>query len=133
MKRFLIFLLLGPAVGFTVFELRELVSGKTIGGAPGFIMGLPFAYWFGLIPSLVMWLEDWFLEDRMRLWPKVVTSAVVGYAVSIAMMLIWTAVPIPLRQILTFGIVGAVQGAVCSWLSGIKPKSRADATGAMPE
>jgi hypothetical protein len=133
MKRFLIFLLLGPAVGFTVFELRELAAGKTIGGAPGFIMGLPFAYWFGLIPSLVMWLEDWFLEDRMRLWPKVVTSAVVGYAVSMAMMLIWTAVPIPLRQILTFGIVGAVQGAVCSWLSGIKPKNRADATGAMPE
>ncbi|MDB5633194.1 MAG: hypothetical protein JWR49_2049, partial [Tardiphaga sp.] len=26
MKRFLIFLLLGPAVGFAVFELRELAS-----------------------------------------------------------------------------------------------------------
>ena len=125
MKRFLIFLLLGPAIGFTVFELRELASGKTIGGWIGFAMGLPFAYWFGLIPSLLMWLEDWFLEDKMGLWPKVVTSAVFGYAVSIAMMLIWTSVPIPLRQILTFGIVGAVQGAVCAWLSGIKPKSAA--------
>ena len=125
MKRFLIFLLLGPAVGFTVFELRELAAGKTIGGAIGFLMGLPFAYWFGLIPSLLMWLEDWFLEDKMGLWPKVLTSIVFGYVVSIAMMLIWTSVPIPLRQILTFGIVGAVQGAVCSWLSGVKPQRAA--------
>ncbi len=75
MKRFLLFLLLGPAVGFAVFELREIASGRIIGGFPGFIMGLPFAYWFGLIPSLVMWLEDWFLEDKMQLWPKVLTSA----------------------------------------------------------
>jgi hypothetical protein len=124
MKRFLIFLLLGPAVGFTVFELRELAAGKPIGGALGFVMGLPFAYWFGLIPSLLMWLEDWLLEDKMGLWPKVITSIAFGYAVSIGMMLIWTAVPIPLRQILTFGIVGAVQGAVCSWLSGVKPKAK---------
>ncbi|KAA0076024.1 hypothetical protein [Tardiphaga sp. P9-11] len=123
MKRFLLFLLLGPAVGFAVFELREIASGRIIGGFPGFIMGLPFAYWFGLIPSLVMWLEDWFLEDKMGLWPKVLTSALTGYVVSIGMMLIWTSVSIPLRQILTFGIVGAVQGAVCSWLSGVKTKS----------
>jgi hypothetical protein len=122
MKRFLIFLLLGPAVGFTAFELRELASGKTIGGAPGFIMGLPFAYWFGLLPSLVMWLEDWLLEDKMGLWPKVITSTVIGYGISIAMLLIWTAVPIPLPQVLTFGIVGAAQGMVCSWLSGVRPK-----------
>ena len=125
MKRFLIFLLLGPAVGFVVFELRELSAGKSIGGFPGFLMGLPFAYWFGLIPALVMWLEDWFLEDKMQLWPKVLTSTIFGYAVSIVMIVIWTAVPIPLRQLLTFGIVGAVQGALCSWLSGIKPKQPA--------
>lgn len=125
MKRFLIFLLLGPAVGFAVFEIRELASGKVIGGFPGFIMGLPFAYWFGFIPSLVMWLEDWFLEDKMVLWPKVLTSALTGYVVSIGMMLIWTSVTIPLPQILTFGIVGAAQGLVCSWLSGTKPKGGA--------
>lgn len=125
MKRFLLFLLLGPAVGFATFEVRELLSGKVIGGFPGFIMGLPFAYWFGLVPSLIMWGEDWFLEDKMGLWPKVLTSTITGYVVSIAMLQIWTSVPIPLSQVLTFGLVGASQGLVCSWLSGIKPK-RAD-------
>ncbi len=129
MKRFLLFLLLGPAVGFATFEVRELLSGRVIGGFPGFIMGLPFAYWFGLIPSLVMWGEDWFLEDKMGLWPKVLTSAITGYIVSIAMLLIWTSVQIPLPQILTFGIVGASQGLVCSWLSGIKPKRDVAAQG----
>jgi hypothetical protein len=122
MKRFLLFLLLGPAIGFAVFEIREVLSGRMIGGVLGFVMGLPIAYWFGLVPSLVMWGEDWFLEDKMGLWPKVLTSAVTGYAVTIAMLLIWTSVTIPVSQILTFGIVGAVQGAVCSWLSGVKPK-----------
>jgi hypothetical protein len=124
MKRFLLFLLLGPAVGFATFEIREVLSGKVIGGFPGFIMGLPFAYWFGLIPSLIMWGEDWFLEDKMGLWPKVLTSTITGYVVSIAMLKIWTSVPIPLSQVLTFGIVGASQGLVCSWLSGIKPKHK---------
>ena len=122
MKRFLLYLLLGPAIGFAVFEIREVLSGRIIGGFPGFIIGLPFAYWFGLIPSLIMWGEDWFLEDKMGLWPKVLTSAITGYVVTIAMLLIWSSAKIPLPQILTFGIVGAVQGAVCSWLSGIKPK-----------
>jgi hypothetical protein len=122
MKRFLIFLLIGPIAGFAVFEVRELLLGRVIGGPIGFLMGLPFAYWFGLIPSLLMWLEDWFLEDKIGLWPKVLTSTLFGYLISMSMMLIWTAVPIPLTQILTFGIVGAVQGALCSWLSGVKPR-----------
>ena len=129
MKRFLLFLLLGPAVGFATFEIREVLSGKVIGGFPGFIMGLPFAYWFGLVPSLIMWGEDWFLEDKMGLWPKVLTSAVTGYVVSIAMLLVWTSVPIPFSQVLTFGLVGASQGLVWSWLSGIKPKGTAASGG----
>jgi hypothetical protein len=125
MKRFLIFLLLGPIIGFSVFEIREVMAGRLIDGFPGFITGLPFAYWFGLIPSLVMWLEDWFLEDKMGLWPKVLTSAVIGSAVALGMMMIWTSAAIQTQQIITFGLVGAVQGAVCSWLSGVKPRREA--------
>jgi len=125
MKRFLLFLLLGPAIGFAVFEIRELLSGRIIGGFIGFIMGLPIAYWFGLVPSLIMWGEDWFLEDKLGLALKVLTSTITGYLASIAMLLIWTSVSIPLPQILTFGLVGAAQGLVCSWLSGIKPKTQA--------
>ncbi len=48
MKRFLIFLLLGPMLGFLVFLLRNVFAGKIVGGFTGFVFGLPFAYLFGL-------------------------------------------------------------------------------------
>ena len=119
MRRFLVFLLLGPLIGFAVFAVRDIVGGKIYGGAIGLLVGLPFAYVFGLPIVLVMWFEDWLLEDKIGMWAKVITSAVVGYGASMAMMAVWAAVPIPLPHLLSFGVVGAVQGAVCSWLSGV--------------
>ena len=53
MKRFLIFLLLGPLLGFLVFLLRNAFAGKTVGGFMGFVFGLPFGYLFGLPIVLV--------------------------------------------------------------------------------
>ena len=42
MKRFLIFLLLGPLLGLLVFMLRNAFAGKIVGGFMGFVFGLPF-------------------------------------------------------------------------------------------
>ena len=113
MKRFLIFLLLGPMLGFLVFLLRNVVGGFT-----GFVFGLPFAYLFGLPIVLVMWVEDWFLSDKIGLGMKVATSACVGYVACIAMLLLTSALHLQIPQILSFGIVGAIPAAVCSWLAG---------------
>ncbi|KJC55930.1 hypothetical protein UP10_36705 [Bradyrhizobium sp. LTSPM299] len=123
MKRFLMFVVVGPAVGFAVSYALEATLGRN-GGTEGFILKLPLAYMFGLLPSLVMWLEDWLLFDKIRPWLKIVTSAVVGYAASIAMLLIWTPVPSSLRTVLIFGIVGAVQAAVSSWLANYKANAK---------
>jgi hypothetical protein len=79
MKRFLIFLPLGPLLGFLVFLLRNASAGKIVGGLIGFVFGLPFAYLFGLPIVLVMWVEDWFLSGKIGLGMKVATSACVGY------------------------------------------------------
>ena len=65
MKRFLIFLLLGPLLGLLVFMLRHAFAGKIVGGFMGFVFGLPFGYLFGLPIVLVMWVEDWFLSDKI--------------------------------------------------------------------
>jgi hypothetical protein len=43
---------------------------------------------FGLPIVLVMWVEDWFLSDKIGLGMKVATSACVGYVASIAMLLL---------------------------------------------
>jgi hypothetical protein len=116
-KRILIFLLLGPALGYGIYLLWQVAVGRPIGGAEGVLLGLPFAYIFGVLPTLLIGFIDRFLSDRVSLWPKVMITALVGYVASVAMMSVWTAIPMPLAQLLTFGSVGAVQGAVCSWLS----------------
>jgi hypothetical protein len=77
-----------------------------------------FAYLFGLPIVLVMWVEDWFLSDKIGLGMKVATSACVGYLASIAMLLLTSALHLHLPQILSFGIVGAIPAAACSWLAG---------------
>src|SRR6266849_2094422 len=118
MKRFLIFLLLGPLLGFLVFLLRNVSAGKMVGGFIGFVFGLPFAYLFGRPIVLVMWVEDWFLSGKIGLGMKVATSACVGYLASIAMLLLTSALYLQPPQILSFGIVGAIPAAVCSWLAG---------------
>lgn len=117
MKRILIFLLLGPALGYGIYLLWQVAVGRPIGGVEGALLGLPFAYIFGVLPTLVIGFVDRFLDERINLWPKVMITAIVGYAASVAMMSVWSAIPMPLAQLLTFGSVGAVQGAVCSWLS----------------
>jgi hypothetical protein len=117
MRRFLVFLLLGPLIGFAVFAVRDIIGGKIYGGAIGLLVGLPFAYVFGLPIVLVMWFEDWLLEDKMGLWPKLLTSALTGYAAVIALLVVATSRPLSMREILTFGVVGAIPAVVCSWLA----------------
>jgi hypothetical protein len=118
MKRFLIFLLLGPLLGFLVFLLRDVAGGRIFDGVMGVIFGLPFAYLFGLPIVLIMWVEDWLLSDRIGWGTKVATSACVGYISSILMLLATSARHIELPQILSFGLVGALPAAACSWLAG---------------
>ena len=118
MKRFLIFVLLGPVLGFLVFLARDLAAGKVFGGFMGILVGLPFVYLFGLPIVLVMWAEDWLLSDKIALGMKVATSACVGYLASIAMLLLTSALHIELPQVLSFGMVGAIPAAACSWLAG---------------
>jgi hypothetical protein len=65
-----------------------------------------------------MWVEDWLLSDKIGLGMKVATLACVGYIASIAMLLLTSALQLQLPQILSFGIVGAIPAAVCSWLAG---------------
>ena len=117
MKRILVFLLLGPVIGYAVYVLWQLSIGRSIGGVEGVLLGFPFAYIFGVLPTLAVGFGDRLLLEKISLWPRVIVVALVGYCASIAMMLLWTAVPLPLPHLLSFGMVGAVQGAACSWLS----------------
>ena len=130
MRRFLVFLFLGPLIGFAVFAVRDILGGNIFGGAMGLLVGLPFAYVFGLPIVLVMWFEDWLLEGKMGLWPKLLTSAITGYVTVIALLVVATSRPLSMREILTFGIVGAIPAVVCSWLARGQSSTASDATSA---
>src|SRR3954464_13812460 len=103
MKRFAIFMLVGPAVGFATFLLRQWFAGKFAGWEAA-AFELPIAYVFSFLPSLVMWFVDWLLFDRMPPWRRVVILASVGYAASIMMLLAWSPAQLHLPQLLIFGI-----------------------------
>ncbi len=118
MKRFVIFMLVGPAVGFPLVLLRQLLTGR-FAGWEAVAYQLPFAYVFAVLPSLVMLLVDWLLFDRLRPWQRIVTLALVGYGASIVMLLIWSPYQIHLPQLLSFGIAGAAQAAICAWLMSV--------------
>jgi hypothetical protein len=118
MKRFAIFMLVGPAVGFPLVLLRQLLTGR-FAGWEAVAYQLPFAYVFAVLPSLVMLLVDWLLFERLRPWQRIVTLALVGYGASIVMLLIWSPYQIHLPQLLTFGIAGAAQAAICAWLMSV--------------
>jgi hypothetical protein len=105
-------------VGFAVFLLRQWLTGKFVGWEAA-ALELPITYLFAFLPSLAMWFVDWLLFDKMRPWRRIVTLASVGYAASIVMLLMWSPAQVHLPQMLTFGLVGAVQAAVCSWLMGL--------------
>ena len=124
MRRLLNFLLLGPVLGYVVFILRDITGGRVFGGMIGFLFGLPFAYLFGLPIALLMWAEDALLWNKIGLWPKVLSSAITGYAASIGMLAALTTRQLSVREILTFGIVGAVPAAVCSLLARYEKKAR---------
>jgi len=131
MKRFVVFMLIGPAVGFVVFLLRQVLGGRFVGWEAA-AFELPIAYLFAVLPSLMMWFVDWLLYARLRPVRRIAALAVVGYAASIAMLLIWSPSELHLPQLLIFGIGGAVQAAVCAWLMSIGAADWPAARSAVP-
>ena len=137
MKRFLIFICLFPGIALAV--LTALVS---VGGAfPDIPQAVALAGWgyaAGVIPALICAVADLLLR-KTRI-PPVLGTALVGYAMAtlvavamfdttdIGMAIAFGLIPLlaPLFPVewalpamsLTFGFVGGIPAAVCSWLSG---------------
>jgi len=105
-------------VGFSIFLLRQLLARKLVGWE-AVAFQLPFAYLFAFLPSLVMWSADLLLFENIRASRRILILALVGYGASIAMLLIWAPIRVPLPQLLIFGGIGAAQAAICSWLASM--------------
>ena len=123
MKRFLIFALLGPPLGFiTLFwgllGLLDAALGEPSNIDFHQIVLLPMAYVLGIVPALVAAAFDETLARRGVRY-RVLWTALFSYVVGF--LPIFAAIVAGYVHgpfVLVFGLVGAVPGAICSWLSG---------------
>jgi hypothetical protein len=123
LRRFLIFGLLGPPLGFLVgfWGLVPLLNWAS-GGESHFEWGqlvlLPLAYWMGIVPALLAAMLDRHLARRGLRWRPVWTAlfsfaaSFVPLAAAIAMGFLAS------PWVLIWGLIGAVPGFICSALSG---------------
>lgn len=116
LKRALIFLTVGPAVGF----LLALGTAAAIGVRPWepMFLGVMFAYSYkaGIIPAALTGLVDSLLAARTTLARGTIQTAGAGFVISalIGLFLFGRGA----GAVLVYAIYGAIAAAVCSWLSG---------------
>jgi len=124
MKRFVIFLVIGPFIGLMLlYALSSVTHQETAKDADPrlMFMGAIFAsYLFGLIPMFVVAVLDRLLEGTEY---RVALCAIAG-CLGCWLLAHWI-VPsnTPWQYMIAVGIAGAISAAVCSWLSGEKHTS----------
>ena len=101
MKRFLIYLLLFPAIAtVALYAVLYILTGAVVDS----LSGPAFCYLMLIGPALVIALVDW-LVSRTRI-PSVIAPTLFAYAVS-ALSAAWAGT----IDVLVFGLVGAVPAA----------------------
>jgi hypothetical protein len=107
MKRFLIFLLLFPALATAaLYAVLYILTGAVVDS----LSGPAICYLMFMGPALVVALVDWFAA-RTRV-PEVIAPTLFGYGAAV-LAVVWAGT----IDVWVFGFVGAIPAAVCSWLS----------------
>ncbi|WP_454628265.1 DUF5413 family protein [Bradyrhizobium cenepequi] len=122
MKRFLIFAILGPPLGFiTAFwgmlQLANWAAGHPLTIEARQILLLPMSYLVGLLPALLAaWIDD--LLAKANVAYRIGYTALFAYALSYVPMFgaLWMGF-LQDPTIVLFGLIGAVPAAFCSWLA----------------
>jgi hypothetical protein len=117
MKRFVVFLGLGPFIGYTVlFSVVQLQHPPAMSlNYANVATGALFAYVVGAPFAGMSAFTDWLL--RRRAW-RIVSTTIVGGATSAFLALAAYLKFGNATNFLVLAAVGAIPAAVCSWLSG---------------
>jgi Na+/melibiose symporter-like transporter len=119
MNRFLIFLLLFPAVATASFYAVTYV----LSGAPQDSgLGPVFMYLVFIVPALFVAVLDWLVAKSSI--PAVVATTLLAYVLSV-LALGWALGSS--NETAALGLISAIPAAVCSWLSN-KPNGSVDAS-----
>jgi hypothetical protein len=107
-KRFLIYLFLVPAIATaSLYAVLYILTGAVVDS----LSGPAFGYLMFIGPALVVALVD-MLASRLSVIHGVIATTLFAYGVSV-LTVAWAGT----RDVLVFGLVGAIPAAVCSWLS----------------
>jgi hypothetical protein len=120
MRRIVIFVLLFPLMAFLVVIATSLFDGKSPANFADFRFGLEVAYIFGLLPALLCCALDWFLRSNPY---RITRTTALGAVISTPLWILFASPRLGWFLIVVSGIcLGAIPAAICSWLSGEKPK-----------
>ena len=115
MKRFLIFTVLFPPLALIVFIASDPIWRREFPEMGLLVWMLGYAYLIVIIPALLTAAVDWALSA------KPVYLRLVATMIAAAILAELTARYLGQRgEIRTFGLIGAIPAAVCSWLSNGK-------------
>jgi hypothetical protein len=129
LKRLLVFVALGPLLGYIMaFWFILSAFNFILGGWDQFdvrrvvdyhqVVLLPAAYSVGLVPALLAGLFDGFLASR-QVRHRVLWCTLFGFAVSFVPLVTPLAMGfVHGPYLLIFGFIGAVPAATCSWVAG---------------
>ncbi|MBN8981986.1 MAG: hypothetical protein J0I29_12025 [Rhizobiales bacterium] len=118
MKRFLIFVCLFPALAVAALAAWISIQLWILPDNPEAYKLVAWAYVVCAVPALSLAFADLVLR-RTRI-PAIIGTAFMGYVIAFAVA-IWIFDHGLVQRIVTFGLIGAIPAAVCSWLSNEKP------------
>jgi hypothetical protein len=113
MKRFLIFTALFPPLALFIFIASDPIWLRDFPQTGLLLWMLGYAYFIGAIPAWLAAAADWALSA------KPVYLRLAGTMLVAVIFAELTARDLGLdKAVLTFGLMGAIPAAICSWLSG---------------
>jgi len=117
MKRFAIFAIAGPPLSAAVLYLLLLPMAGLLEGVPIVIDTSVFSVWSSaVIAALVVALFDW-VASLIELPLRPIAAAVVGWVLAFALLRGLLALPDLPGWFVAIGMLGAIPGFVCSWVT----------------
>jgi hypothetical protein len=116
MKRFAIFVMLGPALATVILFLVLLPVAGLLEGQRIEISISPPAYLCCLFPALVIALFDW-VAEIIGLPHRPIAAAIVGWILVFLVLREILALPDLPGWAIAIGLLGAIPAFVCSWVT----------------
>lgn len=118
MKRFAVFAIAGPPIAAAVFYLIMLPVAGLLEGVPIEISAsVVFPAWsYAVLAALVVALFDW-VASLIEVPNRPIAAAIAAWMLAVLLLRGYLALPDLPGWFVAIGLLGAIPGFVCSWLT----------------